>query len=144
MLIGTAEGTGCDVFTSSEAVCPGQDAVFSCTSYDNLAPYGHTAWVVSEDTAPQEGCALIHNQWSESQNIVHCGSFLGRAIAEFPTDCFNSELTVTATPALNNTSVECLFVPILGNRRVGSGTLQVIGTESSSVLVLLYKSVIVL
>ena len=118
----------CEVFAGSPAVCPGHIAVFTCTSYEEAEPpYGHTTWVVGESTAPQYGCALIHRKWSLSQNTVQCGSFLGRSTTESPTDCFNSELTVTATLALNNTSVECLFVPILGNRRVGNGTLEVIG-----------------
>ena len=108
-------------------MCPGQIAVFSCTSNDSLAdpPYGHTTWVVSEAIAPNRGCALIHSQWPLS--TTQCGSFQGYAVREFPADCYVSDLIVTVTQALNSTDVKCLFVPILGNRKVGSGTLQVIG-----------------
>ena len=113
------------VFTAPPPVCPGQTAVFTCKSHDDQG-YGRTTWVVGDSSAPVYGCPLNHYQWTSA--TTQCGSFYGRAIQESPANCFVSELRATATPALNNTSVECLFVPGIGNVPRGSGTLQVIGT----------------
>ena len=136
-MLKTAEGACSEpMFTAPPPTCPGQTALFSCKTHDDTRIH-RSVWVVSEATAPYGGCPLVHYAWPDDS--VGCGSFTGHSAGEIPGNCFHTELSVTATLALNATSVACYFADGGPPDLIGSTTLLVIGnihlfTVVSSVL----------
>ena len=112
------------VFRAPPPICPGEEAVFLCTSQDDTDLHS-TVWRVSDPMAPYGGCPLLHDLWPETS--VFCGSFTGYSTKETPSNCFHSELRVNATPALNGTSVVCYFADGGPVYIQGTGNLDIIG-----------------
>ena len=127
MLWNSGEGSCPEpVFQAPPPQCSGETAVFTCKSHDSSSNH-RTVWLVSEASAPYGGCRLLHYLWP--QTTTQCGSFHVQAITESPDNCFVSEISVTATEALNDTAVTCYYVDGSPNEIRGSGILQVIGTD---------------
>ena len=112
-------------FTAAPPTCPGGTISFRCiVGGDNTM---QTTWRVGG----RSECPLVHR----GTTSLSCGpsnAFTAKSVTGFGTNTapFLSSLSVTATPALNGTLIEC-FGPgrgggDLGNR-VGDSAIQVLG-----------------
>ena len=101
-------------------MCPGEEAVFSCTVIDDGS--GLIRW-----TANTTGNDCI-NVLAITDSVDTCGAFMAVHGSPVSTcNCYHSNLIVTASPAVDNSFIQC-FGPGL-NDQVGSATLSVIGMQ---------------
>ena len=111
----------CPSFTSSveegRAVCPGEELTYTCTIFDNTSTFPFAIW--SGFCADSSDIVIAHGSAQESGM---CGPFTVQATAS-DGDCYTSTLTVTASPELNGTVIQCSQESV----EVGRTTLLVAG-----------------
>ena len=110
--------------------CPGEVVNYTCTVVDTSGnpPVGSSLWRGTAFNCPGSSnrISLSHQQFNTSGDSGSCNS--GAITAEsvgVVDNCFTSRLMVTASSALNGTTVECTFS---GVRVVGSNTIPLTGT----------------
>ena len=112
-------------FTAAPPTCPGDTITFRCdVSGDNTDV---TTWRVNGSSE----CPLVHSSSSVTSTCGAGNAFTATAGTGFGTSAtsFSSTLSVTATPELDGTLIECFgpgTVGDLGNK-VGSSTVQILG-----------------
>ena len=112
-------------FSAAPPICPGAASTFSCNVGGDITSI--TTWRVGGSSE----CSLLHRNAGDTDTCGPGNVFMATAGTGFGTAAilFSSTLSVTATPALNGTLIEC-FGPgsggDLGNR-VGSSMIHVLG-----------------
>ena len=97
----------CPSFTSSveegRAVCPGEELTYTCTFVNSGSVVQITSWNISH-------CSSIINTVHVATNygkVETCGPFSVQVNNASDGDCYTSTLTVTASPELNGTAIQC-------------------------------------
>ena len=113
---------GCPSFTSSveegRAVCPGEELAYTCNIFDDINIVVDVAW--SGLCADGSDINIFHG--IPAQESGTCGPFAAQATGS-DGDCYTSTLTVTASPELNGTVIQCSH----GSVEVDRATLLVTG-----------------
>ena len=111
----------CLSFTSSveegKAVCPGEELTYTCTIFDDTSSFPVAVW--SGFCADSSDINIFHGS---SQESGMCGPFSVQATGS-DGNCYTSNLTVTASPELNGTVIQCSHLGV----EVGTSTLLVAG-----------------
>ena len=104
----------CPSFTSSveegRAVCPGEELTYTCTIFDDTSLYATTIWNASRigsNYCPDYGNLMVLTHGLSSEELYRCGPFTAQATGS-DGDCYTSTLTVTASPELNGTVIQCI------------------------------------
>ena len=110
--------------------CPGEVVNYTCTIVDTSGnpPIGSSVWrgTAFDCSGSANRISLAHLLFSTSGDSGTCTS--GAITAEsvgVVDNCYTSRLMVTASPALNGTTVECTLSNV---RVVGSNTIPLTGT----------------
>ena len=122
-LVGLDPAT-CSSFTSSveegRAICPGEKLTYNCTVFDNVNLVPTAVW--SGFCADSSVINIAHGVPVQESGL--CGPFSVQA-ADANGNCYTSTLTVTASPELNGTIIQCSHESF----EVGRATLLVVGGE---------------
>ena len=97
----------CSAFQSNTPhgiVFPGLQLQYICTTYYTGDVYAVTEWDIAPVSLPKEVAVLVHGV--PEQESVKMGPFSILATGS-DGDCYNSSLTVTASPELNGTVISC-------------------------------------
>ena len=104
----------CPSFTSSveegRVVCPGKELTYTCTFANGGGEVQITSWNISQ-------CSSIINTVHDATNygkVETCGPFSVQVNNASDGDCYTSTLTVTASPELNGTLIQCFGGEISG------------------------------
>jgi len=113
-------------FTTAPPTCPGDTIIYNCTVAGAFRMF--TTWKVGGSS----DCSLVHSSSSVTSTCGAGNGFRARAGTGFGTIAasFSSTLSVTATPALNGTLIECFGPGSLGGdlgNRVGDSVIRVLG-----------------
>ena len=112
----------CPSFTSSveegRAVCPGEELTYTCNIFDDTSAFPIAVW--SGLCADSSDISIVHGILAQESGT--CGPFTVQATGS-DGDCYTSTLTVTASPELNETVIQCSNVAV----EVGNTTLLVAG-----------------
>ena len=116
--------------------CPGEVVNYTCTIVDTSGnpPIGSTFWRGTAFNCPGSAnrISLGHSLFSTSRATGTCtnGAITAESVGVVD-NCYTSRLMVTASSALNGTTVECT---LSGVRVVGSRTILIAGTGKLSLL----------
>ena len=100
------------------AVCPGEELTYTCSIFDDTS-FLTTTWRMTPQPCVGGFVGLVHSTLGDPP--IECGPFSANLTAS-DGDCYNSTLTVTASPELNGTVVSC--EDTLGNV-AGSATINI-------------------
>ena len=109
VLLVNAMDNDCSVFESTTAdriLFPGLQLQYNCTIYYAGDVYAVTEWDISSTNHPSEVALLVHG--APEQESVKLGPFSIQATgSDTDSGCYNSTLTVAASPELNGTVISC-------------------------------------
>ena len=100
------------------AVCPGEELTYTCTIFDDTNSFPAAVW--SGFCADGSDIVIVHG--SPAQESGMCGPFSVQTTCS-DGNCYTSTLTVTASPELNGTVIQCSHLGV----EVGTSTLLVAG-----------------
>ena len=100
------------------AVCPGEELTYNCTIFDDMNNFPAAVW--SGFCPDNSDINLFHGIPAQESDM--CGPFSVQATGS-DSDCYTSTLTVTASPELNGTVIQCSHESV----EVGRATLIVAG-----------------
>ena len=121
MLFYLTTAAACPSFTppveEGRAVCPGEELTYTCTIFDDTSTFPIVVW--SGFCADSSVINIVHGSSQESGT---CGPFSVQTNGS-DGNCHTSTLTVTASPELNGTVIQCSHLGV----EVGRATLLVAG-----------------
>ena len=141
-MIPPAGFTGSDIFQSSledagrQYACPGEVLNYTCTIVDTTGnpPIGSSVWrgTAFDCSGSADRISLSHSLFNTSGVSGTCtnGAITAESVGVVD-NCYTSRLMVTASSALNETTMECT---LSGVRVVGSRTILIAGTGKLSLL----------
>ena len=115
-----------------KAVCLGEELTYNCTIFDDMKIYPQALW--SGFCADNSLLTIIFGVPSQESDL--CGPFLVNATGK-DGDCYTSTLTVTASPELNGTLVQCVDGKMQFDEHVGNAMLIVFGSHITFFILLL-------
>ena len=104
-------------------VCPGETANFICTVIDNMTT-GNTFWTGTAFGCDQNRILLVNADFEGgTTGVCNNGTVVAQSVG-VDDNCYTSNLSVTLSPQLDGTTVEC--------RSVGNYTLTVSGMQQDA------------
>ena len=141
-MVSPAGFTASDIFRSGledagrQYACPGEVVNYTCTVVDTSGnpPIGFSVWRGTAFNCPTSSnvISLSHSLFNTSGASGTCtnGAITAESVGVVD-NCYTSRLMVTASSALNETTMECT---LSGVRVVGSRTILIAGTGKLSLL----------